>query len=287
MDGSLPADEKSLNISELEASESVAGEYSPYDAQSLGSGANYDFPELHDESYLVDSETSKPDSRPGRLGSASTRSRRESDLSHIKDEDYRSESSDDDGRYFEGERDNLPSRSPRTNLPPGLGESIFSQETPVKLLPHQQLSLVEFEQLEAAVQGGDGEIDHNDLIGAYLQGLKEQDEADEEIQDDEKSYNEEGAFDQPMHHTSTGNIRDTEDEVRYWSDQDDQEEGRDQYDERGLMNTMPSTKSGGFANSTGDGKSQILILEKMCICILEIFCRKFPDTLLLRLNRFP
>ena len=63
---SFPLDEKSINISELEASESGPGdEYSPFDGQSMGSDDGLDLPELNDESYqnMTSEQSSRKDSK--------------------------------------------------------------------------------------------------------------------------------------------------------------------------------------------------------------------------------
>lgn len=198
-DGSFVLDDKSINISELEASESGQGdEYSPFDGRSDVYDSNgLDLPELVDDSYqnMTTSERSAADSRKD---SKATSILTDDPFDDDADQVARGGHSDDsdisdmeDGagsapvpyssasiEYLLGsgatspvrratphsevddELRELPVSSRVERPPPVTGDSIFTQDDPPQI--GNRHSLIEFERLEAAVE------DEQDLIGAYL-----------------------------------------------------------------------------------------------------------------------
>ncbi len=199
---SFPLEERSLNISELEASDSCS-----FDQASLGSSGHLDLPELNVDSdnatdHQVAADFDKDDGygeqflqSTGNVSSEfgqstgfnySSTHERSHDQEHLDDgfrEDRytnrpHDEHSDSLAGYLFKQRDE--GKDLLQELPQ-IGDSIFTQDD----VQHQGQSLVEFEQLETAMASGD--VDNMDLIGAYLQGLQDQ-EDDEELQNElEKS----------------------------------------------------------------------------------------------------
>jgi hypothetical protein len=213
---SLPPDEKSLNISELEASESMLGDEISFEQRSFHSDENLDLPELVDDSYMISSEASKDlhtehgrDSITDHSDYADSRishqEHRESELSEYgcdidqsfipsnytrpdlnldlgllnQESDDLTASGNDEKTVLE-RLDTVPPMVQRHTFEPNIeGDSLFTQEEPLPVVGGH--SLVEFEELEAVVHThlDDPAMDNLDLIGAYLQGLEEQ-EADED-----------------------------------------------------------------------------------------------------------
>ena len=193
---SLPGDQKSLNISEFEASESAAGEDFSFEDHSFGSNENLDLPELNDESYLIDTGSSRPDGDDGRHLSEVDTDDLQGHSGAGTDQEGQSdaERNNDDNSigYMLGSAQSKPSHGDRGargrnsrlldlhglrgvrpgDLPAVMGESIFTQGEEATFDPraiHQGQSLIEFEQLEAQLNDSDASGDNMDLIGAYLQ----------------------------------------------------------------------------------------------------------------------
>lgn len=209
---SLLPDEKSLNISELEASESMLGDEISFEQRSFHSDENLDLPELVDESYFIDSESSRGvHTEYGRDSVTDHSEIGDSKISYHDSRDYDDEPDDlstrlppeymrpdlnldlellnrdsdwvtsANGNARMEHQDNMPATGMRRSYEPKIeGESLFTQEEPTSVFGGQ--SLVEFEELEAEVQThlGDAPMDNLDLIGAYLHGLTQQDAEDDD-----------------------------------------------------------------------------------------------------------
>lgn len=233
-----PLDDKSVNISEFEASESGQGDYS-FDARSVGSNEELDLPELNDDgSYAFSSQSrqslndsdedfrNQSHARRFRKRQTYDVSSTSTDHSDVEDRGRRrryrptqektsrpvdvSLYNQDSAAYLLASYDDTAEATRREaearereleeaehrdvvddlqrvpekeqtygakGRPQVYGDSLFTQEDgDVKYKPNQN-SLVEFEQLEAAMSDGS---DHVDLIGAYLQSLTDQDEYDDQ-----------------------------------------------------------------------------------------------------------
>ena len=252
--------EKSLNISDLEASASIAGGYA-FDEASLDSNDEVNLPELNSRFLASSEDRTNSDADVGDLndftdfegndsrestgfflntghgdGPSFTKTKelsytsgaelhsqpRDRLYSHSDSHEY-----DHDSRYSQ---QSMPHRysqeAPRGrssqsmaeyllsgggdsyynsdhleemrdkvgqlySRPGVVGDSLFTQEDQEVLPYHNRHSLLEFEQLEAALHGhheaeSDHSGEHMDLIGAYLQGLQNQE--DEEEQERRRRY---------------------------------------------------------------------------------------------------
>ena len=247
---SYPVEEHSLNISDLEASDSRSGISSPLDQRSLDSSIDLDFDEdlnirrpkrrhrftsgddyiptdrpksqmkyrlnegAHnsDEDFDFDRlhEQSKDLLHSGRFTPTYNTHNRAHDDEYTHDKEPLEPTSDNQNssidyllqdknreREQDVERDSLDEMDPMFGVSEGedsvfqrsanskgysmAAESLFTQDD-AAVEPGGQ-SLIEFEQLEAAVVGLDGD----DLIGAYLQNLTERDEKDNDA-DSQNNY---------------------------------------------------------------------------------------------------